>query len=836
MTSTNTGSTALTTGNLDSATFTPTAVTAIGICIRLAGRAAGSPSNTMTITLRNSTDAVDAASVTVNVSDLPFCTAGGDSEGGWFYFKFATPQLLIALKNYVVRATLSSTSTAVSLATDGSANNWQRILVLNTVLAPTTGDNMHVVGTFDGTTNPATVTPITVTQNSTAATDYGDAATNAYTSALEISKGGTLTWSTNVAAILRLSGMLKVYSGGIYNQGTVATPIARGSSAQLEFDAQADNGVYMQVMNGGTAILQGLSRTINKNIEQTLLTANLGAAGVQSTVADDTGWLTGDEIGIAPTAKTASEVDVVALSGGAGASTLDHAAVTYAHLGTTASKHQAEVVLLTRNCIVKSVSTTNMTSMRILAGAIVDADWALFRYMGSGTNTPAAIQMETTTGTVNFAYCITRDSDGSAWRCDAVTLAGGTVTINHCVAFKWGVVSTSYGLSLNQVSVTATGSISVDNMTFIGGGGGSSVGIQWNGVGDGFITQMGTMRIAGCPSHGMLFLSTKMDCIGTKIGPIITHSNAAAGIAFSTTVKNLRFGDVYTWRNSTSGMQFIAEIAASGLAAFFGSLWFEGIVQCVGNTTAGINVLGAMQDLRIADLRLYGDSGFAQPYGLRLVAPIQARIDKADFSTASGILVAHSTADIGTATPGPGHVDLVINDCLTAGTELETAMAITGTTGGHTIGSRISYQRHDRVATEHRTLSPRGNLTYETTTVDVAPSLKMTPKHASLKLQSNAHVRGRGFLVPVANGASVSVTVKVQKDGSYAGNAARLVCLENQSLGISETVLDTHAIGSGSFETLTGTVGPATDAGVLEFVVDCDGTAGNIFVDTWGAT
>ncbi len=837
MTSSNTGSTALTTGNLDSSAFAPGAVTAIGVCVRVAARAAGSPTNTMTITLRNSSAGADVIAVTVNVSDLPAATVGTDSEGGWIFLKFSAPTLLIVATNYVIRATLSATTTAVSLATDGTANNWQRLLVLDTTAAPGAGDNMHVVGTFDGSTSPATVVPITVTMDQTVATDYGDAATSAYVSALQISKNGTLTWGTTAATayLLRLSGHLKVYSGGLYNQGTVATPIPRDSTAQLEFDCAADNAFFFSVMNGGTAILQGLSRTVGKIIEQTLLTANLAAAGIQSTVADDTGWLSGDEIGIAPTTRTSTNMDTVALSGNAGASTLDHAGVTFAHLGTAASLHQAEVVLLTRNCIVKSVSTTSMTSMRILPAGIVDADWVLFRYVGSGTTTPAAIQMETTTGTVNFAYCVTRDSDGSAWRCNAATLAGGTITLSHCVAFRWGVVSTSYGLSLNQVSPTATGTISIDLCTFIGGGGGASVGIQWNGDGDGKTTQIGTVRIAGCPSHGMLFLATKTDCLGTKIGPIHTHSNASAGIAFSTSVKNLRFNDVYAWRNGTSGIQFIAEIAASGLAAVFGSIWFEGILAAFANTTAGLNVLGAVHDLRIADLRVHGDSGFAQAYGMRLVGPMSGRVEKADFSTAAGLLVANATADVGTATPGPGHVDLIINNALLAGTEIDTALAITGATGGYTLGSRISYTRHDRVATEHRTLTPLGDLTYETTTVDITPSLKLTPKHATLKLQSNAQQRGRGFLVPVLSGLSVTVTVQVQKDGSYAGDAPRLLVLANPSVNVAETVLDTHTAASGSFETLTGTIGPTTDTGVLEFCVDCNGVAGNVFLDSWTA-
>ncbi len=826
--------TALTTGNLDSAVFQPGAITCIGLCVRVYIRGAAAATNKMTITLRNSTGAIDVASVTVNVSDIPVSATGADSEGGWLFLKFSAAQLLIVATDYVVRATLDSTSTAVQLATDGTANNWQRLIVGSTTQVPIAADDLHIGATFDGATNPATVTARTVTMDETVATDYGTAVTNRYQSALEISTGGTLTWATNIAGLLRLSGQLKVYRGGTYNQGTVATPIAIGSSGQLEFDNAADGNFGLLVMDGGTCVLQGSPRTAGKLIEQTVLTANLAAAGVQSTVADDTGWLNGDEIGLAVTSRTSTEIDAVALSGAAGATTLDHAAVTFAHLGSVAEKAQAEVVLLTRNCLVKSVSTSFMSFVRVLPTASLTAAWTLFRYCGTGASTTAGLTLETTTGVVSLSYCVMRDSDGGMYRYEGL-MAGGSISITHCVGFKWGVVTTSYGLSFNATT-GSTGTIAIDFVTLIGGAAASNTAVRWDGTGDGPIVTIGTLRVCGCTSSGILWISTRTDCIGHKFGPIHTHSNAFAGLNFSTSVRNARFDSVYAWRNGTSGISFIAEIAASGLAAVFGSIWFEGTTGCFGNTTSGVNVQGALHDVRFADLRCHGDSSFAQALGMRLIGPISGRIEKADFSTASGILVANTTADIGTASPGPGHVDLVIDDALTAGTEIDTALAITGLTGGYTLGSRISYQRHDRVATEHRTLTPLGNLLYETTTVDVSPSLKMTPKHATLKLQSNAQQRNRGFLVPVANAASITVTVKVQKDGSYNGAAPRLLCLANPSIGIDETVMDTLSIGSGSFETLTGTVGPASDAGVLEFVCDCDGTAGNIFLDTWTAS
>jgi hypothetical protein len=90
--------------------------------------------------------------------------------------------------------------------------------------------------------------------------------------------------------------------------------------------------------------------------------------------------------------------------------------------------------------------------------------------------------------------------------------------------------------------------------------------------------------------------------------------------------------------------------------------------------------------------------------------------------------------------------------------------------------------------------------------------------------------------VPIANGQLATISVKVQKDGSYNGNAPRLIQKANPAIGVnSDAVLATHSAGSGSFQTLSGATAAATDDGVIECVVDCDGTAGNVYVDTWTA-
>ncbi len=148
-------------------------------------------------------------------------------------------------------------------------------------------------------------------------------------------------------------------------------------------------------------------------------------------------------------------------------------------------------------------------------------------------------------------------------------------------------------------------------------------------------------------------------------------------------------------------------------------------------------------------------------------------------------------------------------------------------------GGFVSNQKHDQTAGLHKTWFKYGTITIEGTTVHAgAQSFKMTPNNASNKLQSGS------FFIAVANGATLTPSVYVNEDGSYNGARARLIVKRNVPLGISaDTVLDTATAASdGAWEQLTGTTAAVTDDGVLEFVVDCDGTAGNLFVDSFTVT
>src|SRR5882724_2769182 len=108
--------TALTTSYQESTGSTTGVITVDGVAVKLASRAA-SPIGTITVHLAIATVEVSGSAVTVNVSDLPTCTATSGTttpvdtaEGGWFFFKFAAPLTLVGATLYTVGAKTSSAS------------------------------------------------------------------------------------------------------------------------------------------------------------------------------------------------------------------------------------------------------------------------------------------------------------------------------------------------------------------------------------------------------------------------------------------------------------------------------------------------------------------------------------------------------------------------------------------------------------------------------------------------------------------------------------------------------------------------------------------------------
>ncbi len=806
-----------------SAAFTPGAITVSHLGVKLSVRTG--TTGTMSVSLRNATiglnDFVAGTEVTINTADLPVA-ATADANGGWVFFKLATPVLLLAATNYNIQSKTSS-ATQVSLFRDGTADNSSRCLVTTTTGAPAAGDDLIIGGEYTGT---GTSNSFTVTMDNTALTDFGSASTSLVTPALAICSKGTLTWGVAAATAykLKLSGNLIEYSGGVHNKGTVANPTPRDSSTEIIFDCAANVDFGHTVRNLGTYIDQGQSRTSGKNIYYCKLNTDEAIASTSLGVDTDTGWLDNDEIAVASTTQTMSQSEKGSLNGAAGASTLTvdgflgaGGGLAAAHSGT--SPTQAEVILLTRNSVTRGTSATLQSYIDVKATATVDIDWAEFYWLGSAVALKGGIQTATTTGSFDIKYSSLHDFvvTGS----DGIVISGASGGTNH-VVIQYCVFYNINSAHFSNIATTATWT--VDNCIFMK----NVAAIQSISIADLGGTFTNNTVISGNAQYSIHFNEIAV-ATGT-FSNITAHSNQ-----FGILVQNaigLTISNITSWRNATGGIHFNA--TSTNITINTATLF--------GNGTANIYLISGANPLNLAlnDFVCSGDSTFATASGIHVITNLGAHgeisINNSTFGVASGIKVAHSTGDINC--PAFSSQKIVLNNCLlSSATEVATQANLVE-------GSYIASQKHDQTNGLHKTWKPEGTLVFETTAglYDSTPSLRMTPLSASKKLTS----KGRWGAIcfgAVTNGNTLTVSVKVREsvagDGTdYNGNRVRLIVKRNEAAGITaDTVLATATGASvGAFETISGTTPAVTDDAVLDFEVDCDGTTGWVNVDSWTIT
>lgn len=782
--------------------FTPGVVTIDGLAVKIATRAA-SPSGTMSVRIYNVTGAAAVAgtTVTINVSDILSTTL---LHNGWMFFKFAAPVALAAATNYRVEAQTSS-ATQVNLYRNSTGSNMARMLRTTTTGAPAAGDNLFVLGEW---TAAATKTNRSVTMDSTAATDYGGASTTL--ASFGISNGGTLTYGSTAATnyVLRVSGLVDIWIGGTLNMGTVATPIPRDSTAVLELDCAADDDFAVRCW--GTWISQGLSRTSGKNVVGCLLSADEAIAQTVLSVNTDTGWLNGDDIAIASTTRTQTQTEARTLSGAATATEVTVSlGLTNAHSGT--SPYQAEVILLTRNVRVRAVNSSFMMGVKIGPTGTTDWDWTDFQYIGANSGTKGqGVEFESTAAQT-IEYCGFREAeDNGVWN-DSVT-----VTLNHCTFYRCANVT---GYQIYTVGGTTT----IANCWIVGNSASAQDACATQGVST---IPISNTRFAGC-GYGVYSISETT----YSLTDVVIHCCATA--LYLGQVKSAVCTNVDLIRCSANGL----DLRNGGGEHVFTN------VRVIGNATQGVVISNSRVNLSFLNCTFAGDSSFAQPYGINLVtgnAFYRIVFKNCTFGVVAGTFVAHSLADFD-ASSGPQVHDLTFINCaLASATEFSAAFLGSSVQTLMSRSSVLRFQRKEGTTQNHYIqYISLGTVTYETTTFRTAsPSEKLTPGAALSNPTPAVRLRSSVKRIAVASGQSATISVYVRKDGSYGGSAPRLVLLANPALGIdNDTVLDTMTGGSGSWEQLTGTSSPvAEEDGVLECYVDCDGSAGNVFVDDWSAS
>lgn len=797
--------------------FTPGAITVSHIGFKLATRTG--TTGTLTLHIADTTHVeIAGTAVTINCADLPEAAVAG-LNGGWHFLKLASPVTLLAATAYEVEGKVSNANQITPHSASGSAQNFSVALITTTTQAPAAGDDLIIAGEYTGA---GTSNSFTVTMDETATTDYGSAPTTAIsliTPGIAICNKGTLNWGTTAATNynLKLSNSLIIYSGGVINMGTTGTPCPRDSSMTLQFDPSTNVDYGFIVRNLGTFNAQGLSRTSGKDIWYCKLNTDEAIASTSLGVDTDTGWLDNDEIAIASTTQTPSNAEAGALNGDAGASSLTvdgflgaGGGLAAAHSGT--SPTQAEVILLTRNVIIRGASATLQGYIAFEATSTVDIDWTEFKWLGSATANKRGINLNTTTGSCNIHYSSIHDFRVASSVGILPASGAGGYTISNCCF--WNTANSAIGMGGTS---TLTNWV-IDSNIAIRNTDNTANLFNLLDIGGTFTNNTAT-GAAGSNSHGIV-LNENGGTVGTFSGNTV-HSNLGQGINFGAMVLNSTLSNCIVWRNSTG-----VYIQSGSINTIIDSF------TLFGNNSTSLQIFANSADVTFLNIVSNGDTTFPTTFGFTCngTNSVQCNICfiNCDFSTVGGIKTAH-TADI---TAGSNYARIkVINSKLGgSSTQVFNPNLLHG-------DSVISSQKNNQTTGTHKSWKKYGTLEISTTQAQAdTKSLKMTPTNASNKLTSSGHFGG--FKVPVLNGQTCTPSVYVFEDATYNGARARLILKRNDAIGISaDTVLDTATAASDlAWEALTGTTAAATDDGTMEFVIDCDGTAGNLYVDTFTAT
>lgn len=825
----NAATVAIGTSNIDSATFTPGAITVEGIALKFQNRAA-SPSGTFTVTLRNSTGSSDVASVTVNVSDLPYSASAPSLGYGWIFFKFSASQTLLAATNYLVRVICSASGSQVTLWRNGTGNNVCRKLVTTTTQAPASGDHLAICKEW---TAAATGTDIAVTFNNTATTSFGPTVSGGPPEGIVISQGGSLVSATSASTdyYLKWKGIMHVVGGGLLKIGEAGTPIPSTSTFTLHCNCVANVDTGVAIDSGGTLTVQGATKN-----HATTLTANAASSATVLTLGSTSGWAASDVLGLGPGNVASTEFQkATILTVDSGTQVTLTAGISAAKRGAT--PHFTEVINLTRNVkfIGESSSLRGFLSWREQCAGTVR--YASFANWGADFTTQGKMSIDIQphgTGAFTMEYCSLFEQPGNQPHTMIHTSKTGSVTFRYNVGYSPGNrFLYSNGSSLAAVTWT-------DNVVIGMTGGGAPV-YDFNLMGPGW--NFSRTVVSGMPSNCTAFqlavannvqifdvtglfddmrlsypsaVGLRLGGSGSnmfvgKISGLQAYMSGSMGVYMfnDTDVHMLEFVNPVIWGNVNYGFY---PASNAERPAFF-------TLKVTGGTFAGSSLQGQTRGIALQ-----------QRYGSVI-------LDSCSFGATSGILGTHSSADFDSMSDR-GYVDL-----LTHNTTFNSTNKVVGFSGA-TKTYRLRHQKYGGTTNDNRAdfkvnKDDSWTLRRDATIYNnAAPSEKVMPTIGT----ATGKAASASWFVSVEASTPKTLGVYVRKSASgdgaaYTGAQPRLIVKANVAAGItSDQVIDTMTASTGSWELLTGSSPSPSENCVLEVYVDCDGAAGWINVDDRTAT
>jgi len=446
------------------------------------------------------------------------------------------------------------------------------------------------------------------------------------------------------------------------------------------------------------------------------------------TVDTDTGWLAGDVIAVAPTGRVSTEGESFALASNAGASTLTPTVTSaFNHSGT--SPTQAEIILLTRNVVIRSTTSTLMAYVSILGGGIVDLDWVEFYWMGEGVQPKRGIEIGFSTVTnvlpvnTDIRNCSLHNFEDNG----LTTLTSSGPITNLTIAYN-----TMWNLGTNSVQLGVNVGIQQTNWTFD-----HNILIRiFSGTGIFVADAGGTFTnntVAGAASVGIT-IAENGGVLGT-FSNNVAHSCSSNGVGISGVNLQGSIGALTVWRNSTTGLLFNSAPV---------DLVITDLV-CFGNFNNNI-AIGGSTSVTFINPIVNGESVYNTTNGFQFSTFCSVTIINGSFGVPSGTKTAH-TQDFSFSAASDAYVNLY-NTILASPIEVAPAsVGINMSERGY-----CSSQKNDQGAGSHITWMKNGKVESDSTIYHTAsPSMRMSPTMAPTLITASA---------PVTSGSSVIPTVQ----------------------------------------------------------------------------
>lgn len=790
----------LTTSYVNSTTWTwGSSVTVDGVAVKLAFRGGTATSNQIYVAIRDSagTSTIAGTEVVGNVSEFP-AASNTLNDGGWYFFKFASP-VTISSGTYRLGARLSSTTTAVSLWRNSvTSNDWSRMVRTTTELGSlTAGDDFHVMGYFDMANASGGIAPFvstTVTLNNTGSTDFGAGSTTITTPSFSINRGSTLALQTTASTNyqLKLSGTAVVYNGGTVQFGTSGTPLPDTSTFLMTFDSAAQGGYGITFKKGATFIAQGASKK-----SWCWLDGDHTSGVTTINVTDATGWKIGDVIVIGTTVATVSSFSRVTISGITG-NTLTTDATSFAHLGT--APIIAPVGNCSRNITISGVTTTNTGYWSMSADSTITCYYVEFKFMG-GTN--------------------------SSFKRGLDLVLPVTTDIRYC-SFHQGTSTTTYGIFMASGSgSTVQVRDCVANDLGIGWTNGSSTTVQeWDG--NLVIRTTASNSAVAWGDTGSIYRNNVVNG-STHIGISLSEASII-GEFDNNQVMSATFASFNTGAVGGSMSNLKSVFGRAPLEGTFGNITITNFetLGCTGGDGfefSSLNSATGALGMTFKNVTTNGATSQSTTNGFNIGnATVQATFENSSFGVVGAGKTAHTNMfNIGATAQ---KMELTFIDCIFN----STGSFIVNQTNIGQYGW-IKIHNYNQTEGDHRyydgccsqlvdsAIQESGNNTWKI--IPIAGSSWKSESISVLKVQ-------------MPSGTTKTIGVKVREsvsgDGQdYVGDRIRLMCRRNPAAGISTNqVVATATVSSeGSWETISGTSPAVSENTVLEFYVDGKVTSGS---------